>query len=205
MIGAVKSCLNILRISQINSFSPSQEMPYLPQTRRELTAVFREKGSASVSLRGKNIHGDEWFYGPDDGIGLFNEFTLDDFIDVKNVTYSSKHPGCAMIELDRYAPLLPEGKLEVSLVYFQASHIDNLLVLCFEDRKPDFIFGFKDFIYSHEPSSWRFDVDEELNGHKQVVDFTDDKTGCPHSVARSRIAMYVNEVGHNDRLVENVW
>ena len=71
----------------------------------------------------------------------------------------------------------------------------NVLV----DRKPDLIFGMKDFIFSHEPSSWRFDVREELktNGgasYKQVVDFTDDTTGSPHSVARSHVAMYVNEV-----------
>lgn len=29
-------------------------------------------------------------------------------------------------------------------------------------------------------------------------------TGAPHEVARSNICMYVNEVGHNMRLVENV-
>lgn len=60
-------------------------------------------------------------------------------------------------------------------------------------------------MFSHEPSSWRFDVEEDLNGHKQCVDFTDDTTGSPHTVARSHVAMYVNEVGHNKSLVENVW
>jgi hypothetical protein len=72
------------------------------------------------------------------------------------------------------------------------------------DRKTDLVFGMKDFIFSHEPSAWRFDVKEELNGHKQVVDFTDDTTGSPHKVARSHVSMYVNEVGHDNRLVENV-
>jgi hypothetical protein len=43
-----------------------------------------------------------------------------------------------------------------------------------------------------------------LNGQKQVVDFTDDGTGSPHGAAKSHTAMYVNEVGHNGLLVENV-
>ena len=93
------------------------------------------------------------------------------------------------------------------------------------------MFSFKDFIFSHEPSSWRFDVSEELNGYPQVVDFTgeiyfnihgimhrvnfstrtqpsfsstDDTTGAPHNVAKSHMSMYVNEVGHNSDLVESV-
>ena len=32
----------------------------------------------------------------------------------------------------------------------------------------------------------------------------DDVTGSPHQIARSHTSMYVNEVGHNMRLVENV-
>lgn len=66
------------------------------------------------------------------------------------------------------------------------------------------MFSVKDFLFSNEPSSWRFDVEEELNGHPQVVDFTDDTTGAPHDVAKSHMSMYVNEVGHNMDLVENV-
>lgn len=72
------------------------------------------------------------------------------------------------------------------------------------DRKTDLIFSVKDFLFSHEPSSWRFDVAEKINGYPQVVDFTDDITGAPHSVAKSHMSMYVNEVGHNMELVENV-
>lgn len=89
------------------------------------------------------------------------------------------HVGCALIELDRYAPLIPS------------------------DRKTEFIFGMKDFLFSHEPASWRFDVKEKLNGENQVVDFTDDTTGSPHAVARANTAMYVNECGHDIDLVEN--
>jgi len=73
-----------------------------------------------------------------------------------------------------------------------------------EDRKTDLVFSVKDFLFSHEPSSWRFDVTEKLHGQPQVVDFTDDTFGAPHDIAKSHMSMYVNEVGHNMDLVENV-
>jgi hypothetical protein len=80
-------------------------------TRKQLTAVFTEgKGAATVTLKGSSIHGDEYFYGPEEQIGAFHEFVMSDFESQDNITFSSKHVGCAMIELDRYAPLLPEGK-----------------------------------------------------------------------------------------------
>ena len=88
------------------------DIPQLPQTRKPLTAVFVGKGSADVTLKGKHIHCDENFYGPENGIGTFNEYTLDDFTETKNITFSSKHFGCCLVELDRYAPLLPEGTLQ---------------------------------------------------------------------------------------------
>ena len=108
-----------------------------------------------------------------------NEIQRDDFVDAKglNITFSSKHVGCALIELDRYAPVLPA------------------------DRKTEFLFCMKDFVFCHEPQSWRFDVKEKLNGEKQVVDFISDFTGSPHDAARANIAMYVNEVGHDIDLV----
>jgi len=153
------------------------------QTRKPLDASFSTSG-ASVTLKGTGLHGDEHHFGPenDDSVGLYNEFTLADFADTNdNITFSSKHVGCALIELEsRYAPLIPE------------------------DRKTDKVFFVKDFLFSNEPSSWRFDVKEELNGHPQVVDFTDDTTGSPHDIAESHMSMYVNEVGHNMDLVENV-
>ena len=72
-------------------------------------------------------------YGPetDDSVGIYREFTLDDFEDVKdNITFSSKHIGCALIELEsRYAPLLPE------------------------DRKTELVFTIKDFLFS---SKWKY-------------------------------------------------
>ena len=147
-----------------------------------LEATFRISG-ATVHLTGSSIHDDEHHYGPNtkDRIGLYREFTLDDFEDVDNVTFSSKHEGCALIELEsRYAPVL------------------------LSDRKTDLIFSVKDFVFAHEPSSWRFDVEELINGHPQVVDFTDDTTGTPHEAAKANMSKYVNEVGHNPQLVENV-
>jgi len=173
----------VLRHSSLGKRKNPRDTPSMSQTRKPLDAAFSASG-AVVTLRGRVIHTDERHYGPDDPdrIGMFREFALDDFEDAAdNVTFSSKHLGCALIELeDRYAPLLPA------------------------DRKTDQLFSVKDFIFSHEPSSWRFDVNEELYGYPQVVDFTDDATGAPHALARANMSMYVNEVGHNMDLVENV-
>ncbi len=153
-----------------------------PVTRKPREALFTFSG-ATVTLKGTNLHGDEHHYEPEkyDSVGIWNEFTLDDFVQPdSNITFSSNHVGCALIELDRYAPVIKA------------------------DRKSEFIFGIKDFLFGHEPSSWRFDVAEKLNGQNQVVDFTSDTTGYPHADARANTAMYVNECGHDSSLVENV-
>ena len=90
-----------------------RDIPTMSQTRKPLEAIFSTSG-ATVTLKGSNIHGDRRHYGPDndDSVGLYREFTLDDFVDAEdNITFSSKHLGCALIELEsRYAPLLPAGK-----------------------------------------------------------------------------------------------
>lgn len=156
-----------------------------PATRNPREALFAFSG-ATVTLTGTNLHGDEYLdeKEKEDSVGVWNEFSQNDFVESdSNITFSSKHVGCALIELDRYAPLLKA------------------------DRKTEFIFCIKDFLFGHEPSSWRFDVSEKLNVNglqNQVVDFTDDATGSPHAVARANTAMYVNECGHDISLVENV-
>ncbi len=65
--------------------------------------------------------------------------------------------------------ILPQYLGFHAMLYFIQSnfhpHIDS-------DRKTDIVFSVKDFIFSFEPSSWRFDVSESLNGYHQVVDFT---------------------------------
>jgi len=174
----------VLKESSRNKCKKFRKTPPNPQTRKSLKALYPRDRGVSVTLHGDDLHGDEIHFGPktDDSVGFWNEFSLiEDFQDSNdNITFSSKFPGCGLVELDRYAPLLPE------------------------DRKTDIVFSVKDFIFSFEPSSWRFDVSEELNGCHQVVDFTDDTTGAPHIVAKSNVAMYVNEVGHNIDLVENV-
>lgn len=59
-------------------------------------------------------------------------------------------------------------------------------------------------MFDHEPSGWDFGVEEQLLGRDQMIDITDDGTGEPHREARKQPAIYVNEVGHNTKLVQNV-
>ena len=103
----------VLRKSSKRKRKGPREIPVLSQTRKPLEAIFRTSG-ATVTLKGSKIHADERHYGPDndDSVGLLREFTLNDFVDAEdNITFSSKHLGCALIELeDRYAPLLPAGE-----------------------------------------------------------------------------------------------
>lgn len=49
-----------------------------------------------------------------------------------------------------------------------------------------------------------FGVDEKLRGEDQAIDITDDRTGETHIDAQEHIPMYVNEVGYNKKLVQNV-
>lgn len=74
------------------------------------------------------------------------------------------------------------------------------------DRKSkDGAFDIKSFIFSHDPSEWAFAVQEKLFGREeQTIDITDDLTGKTHDIAKSHVPMYVNEVGHNKTLVQNV-
>ena len=55
-----------------------------------------------------------------------------------------------------------------------------------------------------EPSAWCFAVPEKLLGYEQFIDITGDDTGVPHKAARALPSIYVNEVGHNKKLVQNV-
>lgn len=51
---------------------------------------------------------------------------------------------------------------------------------------------------------WSFDCPETLGDSAQIIDITDDATGLPHSFAQGNIPMYVNEVGHDPGLEQNV-
>jgi hypothetical protein len=59
-------------------------------------------------------------------------------------------------------------------------------------------------LFDGEPSGWNFGVDELHLGYEQIVDVTDDATGETHSDAARLGMIFVNEVGHNDALIENV-
>jgi hypothetical protein len=63
----------------------------------------------------------------------------------------------------------------------------------------------KSFIFGNVPNEWPFEVEEKLFGEKQIIDITDDATGSPHELARKNVAMYVNEVGHNNKSKQNVF
>jgi hypothetical protein len=63
----------------------------------------------------------------------------------------------------------------------------------------------KNFIFSTEPAEYGFAVTEKLDQSLQLVDITDDITGKPHKLATVEIPMYVNEVGHNADLAQNVF
>ena len=84
------------------------------KTRKPLQASLPKKSGYTVTLKGENLHNDEHLYGPDtdDRIGMYREFTIEDFVDTQdNITFSSKHFGCALVELEsRYAPLIPAGE-----------------------------------------------------------------------------------------------
>lgn len=153
------------------------------RTRALLEAKFLDgRSGLTVRLTGNNLHDDEHLMGKPDGVGAFKQYCpKEDFRRADdNITFCSYDVGCGLIELGRYAPLLPS------------------------DRKTDTVFAMKNFIFSYEPSAWRFDVPEKLQGNPQVVDFTSDVTGEPHDVARSNVPTYVNEVAHNPNLLESV-
>lgn len=66
------------------------------------------------------------------------------------------------------------------------------------------MFNVKNFIFQNEPSAWGYRVDEKIGFDPQIIEITDDSTGEPTQVARENIPMYVNEVGHNPSLEQNV-
>ena len=49
-----------------------------------------------------------------------------------------------------------------------------------------------------------FGVEVPFRGEDQTIDITDDRTGETHICAQEHIPMYVNEVGHNKELVQNI-
>ena len=106
---------------------------------------------------------------------------LSRYVENSEIPFSTNQIGCSVIEIGRYGP-------------FRRS-----------DRKYQLHYDLKNFIFSNEVSEWGFDVIENLNGHEQVADVTDDSTGMPHDVTKQNIAMYVNETGGDPGLEQTVW
>ena len=59
-------------------------------------------------------------------------------------------------------------------------------------------------MFDGEPAGWGFQVEEAYLGREQVIDITSDATGEICESAKEMTAIYVNEVGHNKELVQNV-
>ena len=102
-------------------------------------------------------------------IGFLGIHSESDYVEDKNVVFSSEKKGLGMLELGRYGP---HRRVDVK---------DNLH------------FDFKTFVYDFEPSEWSYGVSEQRLGRNQAVDITDDATGQVHSLARKNTPIYVNE------------
>jgi hypothetical protein len=182
---------------------------YISDTRQPLTAESADGFGIDLKLTGDNLHGNgNCIYWPKrmlsqvnanngkivsderednfkdpvpGGIGFLGMHTLKDYNDDPKQTFCSQYEGFGCIDLGRYGPFRKE------------------------DRKQKVDFDLKSFIFGHVPSEWCFGVEERLHGHEQFIDITDDHTGEPHQLARSAIPMYINEVGHNPILKQNVF
>mmetsp|Transcript_34531 Transcript_34531/g.49048 ORF Transcript_34531/g.49048 Transcript_34531/m.49048 type:complete len:758 (+) Transcript_34531:2-2275(+) len=118
-----------------------------------------------------------------DTFGVQRQHLLLDYESSNNqdVTISSSKPGFGLISIGRYGPF------------------------SIHDRKCKVSHEIKAWVFDSEPSEWAFGVTEPFQGcFDQIIDITDDVTGAPHSEACSHIPKYVNEVGHNTDLVQNV-
>jgi hypothetical protein len=59
-------------------------------------------------------------------------------------------------------------------------------------------------LFDNEPSGWCYGLHKNEEIIDQIIDITDDNTGALHDDAKKLAAVYVNEVGHNPSLVQNV-
>lgn len=113
-------------------------------------------------------------------IGFYGLHSESDYVESSD-KFSSLCEGCGLIDLGRYGPFLPT------------------------DRKTEFEFSIKSFVFADHPGEWGFGVSEQIRGSNQTIDITDDATGEPHRNACQQIPMYVNEVGYSRDLKQNVF
>ena len=90
----------------------------------------------TVTLTGRDIHDDNRV-----------DFVAEDFIDAEgNITFSSKHIECGLVELEsRYGPLLPTGERYILNIVLSVTIQILLTKVIFTDRKTDLRFTVKGF------------------------------------------------------------
>jgi len=160
--------------------------PYFRVTRFPLKAILQNGKKVQVTIGPESIHEDIDLLRKNneipfhtDGFGHFKMVTKDDYAESEE-DFCSHSDGCGLIDIGRYGPFLPS------------------------DRKTVLEFNMKDFLFDFEPAGWNFGVSEKLKGSEQVIDITSDSTGETHNIAQAHIPMYVNEVGHNKDLCQNI-
>jgi hypothetical protein len=182
----------------------------IPITAIGRNKVFR-KQNERLSLHGKGIQSHtELENRPLGGIGLLELYTDSDYVPAPGIVFNET----LCIDLGVYAPLGITGKYGLhtlwrnsglQILHFVLTFLYHGRYPPYSDRKVDYIYEIKSFIHSEGPANWGFDVPEKYSGRNQLLDITDDLTGEPHANAKREIPMYVNEVGHDTKLVQNVF
>jgi len=140
-----------------------------------MVALLPNKKRVAVKLKGHKLHGDEKYRG--NRLGCLGTLDESDYY-VSDDDFCSYYEGCGLIDLGRYAPILRE------------------------DIKTTLQFNLKEFIFSCVPNEWSYGVSDEED---LCYDITDDATGDPHISAQAQLPIYINEVGHNQSLEQNVF
>mmetsp|Transcript_7558 Transcript_7558/g.17315 ORF Transcript_7558/g.17315 Transcript_7558/m.17315 type:complete len:459 (-) Transcript_7558:1393-2769(-) len=170
-----------------NNLHGNRNSLYWPDTLLPMSATVPDSSKEiTVRLEGENLHYDSdeeepmWLSCCPPRIGYLGISIESDFVPDDSIVFWSEKEGCGFLELGRYGPALRQ------------------------DRKKKVEFDIKTFLFNMEPSSWCFGVKNRIFGSDQLIDITDDATGEPHKDAKALPAIYVNEVGHNKNLQENV-
>jgi len=152
---------------------------YVHHSQLPLDAKMMDGNEIAVKITGTHIF-DPKTVANINGIGFLGLHSESDYEPDEKEMFCSYYEGCGLVDIGRYGPFLKE------------------------DRKTELNFNIKNFIFANEPAGWNFGVEEKIREHNQIVDVTDDATGDPHGLTKSNIPMYVNEVGHNKDLEQNV-
>jgi len=161
--------------------------PYFCKTRFPLKAILPNGKHQLVKLGPKSIHEDidllritNEISSSTHGLGNFQIHEEGDYVESNEVQFCSYDYGCGLIDIGRGGPFL------------------------YSDRKTELEFNFKNFIFDYEPAAWNNGVSENMRGSFQVIDITSDCTGELHDVAEEHVSVYVNEIGNDNTLYQNV-